>query len=342
MIDAATASDSSLPLLHRFPALASLPRAHLGQFPTPVERVNDIAPGLWVKREDLAAEPLGGNKLRALEFLLGAVRPGDRVTTVGATGSTHVLATAVYARQLGARSLVYRWRQEVNEVAQRVAERIAATADDAPVVRGVAVAYARAFVARLRGAHWIPAGGSVPLGVLGHVNAGLELASQIAAGELPVPDRIVVPLGTGGTIAGLALGLSIGGVASEIIGVRVVPRIVANEFRVRRLVASTSRLLEGLTSEHVLERKAVRVSISHHFFGGAYGRPIAAGNAAAQHFADLTGVIVDATYGAKALAAAVALAKQHRGTTLFWLSFDGRWLRRDPGTTAQPDVVALA
>jgi len=51
---------------------------------------------------------------------------------------------------------------------------------------------------------------------------------------------------------------------------------------------------------------------------------------------------VDATYGAKALAAAVALAKQHRGTTLFWLSFDGRWLRRDPGTTAQPDVVALA
>ena len=53
MIDAATASDASLPLLHRFPALASLPRAHLGQFPTPVERVNDIAPGLWVKREDL-------------------------------------------------------------------------------------------------------------------------------------------------------------------------------------------------------------------------------------------------------------------------------------------------
>ena len=130
--------------------------------------------------------------------------------------------------------------------------------------------------------------------------------------------------------------------ASEIIGVRVVPRIVANEFRVRRLVASTSRLLERLTTERVLERKAVRVSISHHFFGGAYGRPIAAGNAAAQRFADLTGVIVDATYGAKALAAAVALAKQHRGTTLFWLSFDGRWLRRDPGTTAQPEVVALA
>ena len=46
--------------------------------------------------------------------------------------------------------------------------------------------------------------------------------------------------------------------------------------------------------------------------------------------------------GQQRSAAAVALAKQHRGTTLFWLSFDGRWLRRDPGTTAQPDVVALA
>src|SRR5205814_9859959 len=127
MIDAATASDSSLPLLHRFPALASLPRAHLGQFPTPVEHVNDIAPGLWVKREDLAGEPLGGNKLRALEFLLGGLRPGDRVTTVGAAGSTHVLATAVYARRLGARSIVYRWPQEMNDAAHRVAARIATT-----------------------------------------------------------------------------------------------------------------------------------------------------------------------------------------------------------------------
>jgi hypothetical protein len=38
--------------------------------------------------------------------------------------------------------------------------------------------------------------------------------------------------------------------------------------------------------------------------------------------------VVDPTYGAKALAAAVALAGERGGTTLFWLSFDGRWMAR--------------
>src|SRR5205823_3868805 len=236
MNDAATASDSSLPLLARFPLLGAVPRVPLGRFPTPVVRVEAVAPGLWVKREDLAGEPLGGNKLRALEFLLGGLRPGDRVTTVGAAGSTHVLATALYARRLGARSIVYRWPQEMNDAAHRVAARIATTADRAPLVSGIPIAYARAFAARLSGARWIAAGGSAPVGVLGQVNAGLELASQVIAGVLPPPDRIVVPLGTGGTVAGLALGLAIAGLEREIIGVRVVPRVVANRFRVRRLM----------------------------------------------------------------------------------------------------------
>jgi hypothetical protein len=51
-----------------------------------------------------------------------------------------------------------------------------------------------------------------------------------------------------------------------------------------------------------------------------------------------TGIGIDPTYGAKALAAAVALAHAQGGTTLFWLSFDARWLRHDTETS---DVVAL-
>jgi D-cysteine desulfhydrase len=341
MIHAAAISNSSLTLFRRFPALGAVPRAPLGRFPTPVESAEAIAPGLWVKRDDLAAEPLGGNKVRALEFLLGGVQRGDHVTTVGATGSTHVLATAVYARLLGAQSVVYRWPQEMNDVARRVAQRIVETADETPLVHDVAVAYARAFVARLRGARWVPAGGSSPRGVLGQVNAGLELAAQVAAGVLPAPCRIVVPVGTGGTVAGLALGLTIAGLACEIIGVRVVPRLVANEFRVRRLIARTARLLERLTSERVPRRSGVEVLIRHDFYGGAYGRPIAAGDAASQRFADRQRLTVDATYGAKALAAAMALAEQRGGTTLFWLSFDGRWLGGDGDTVGQ-DLVALA
>ena len=75
--------DPMTPLVRRFPALERLSRAALGLFPTPVQEMSALAPGLWFKREDLTADPLGGNKVRALEFLLGGVRAGDRVVTVG-------------------------------------------------------------------------------------------------------------------------------------------------------------------------------------------------------------------------------------------------------------------
>jgi D-cysteine desulfhydrase len=320
--------DARLPLFERFPALRRLPRASLGRFPSPVASLDSLARGLWLKREDLNAEPLGGNKVRALEFLLGEVAPGDTVVTVGAAGSTHALATAIYARRLGARARCFRWRQEMNPVARLVAARTAEETGESAVSRSVAGAYLRAVAARLRGARWVPAGGSSPLGVLGQVNAGLEIATQIGAGALPAPDRVVVPLGTGGTVAGLALGLAIANVATEIVAVRVVPRIVANARHVRALIARTAQLIERASGARVPRPDSRGVRVVHEFFGGAYGRATEEGDRVARDCLHRTGIVVDPTYGAKTLAAAVALANERGGTTLFWLSFDGRWMAR--------------
>ena len=65
---------------------------------------------------------------------------------------------------------------------------------------------------------YIPLGGSTALGTLGHVNAALELADQVEAGELPLPGRVVVPLGSGGTAAGLALGFAMAGLDTRCSG----------------------------------------------------------------------------------------------------------------------------
>lgn len=322
------ATPADPPLIERFPALRQFPRARLGRFPSPVTPAERLAKGLWFKREELNAEPLGGNKVRALEFLLGGVAAGDTVATVGAAGSTHALATAVYAHQLGARVRCFRWRQEMNPAARRVAARTSEETGASRLSRTVAGAYARAFVARLRGAHWVPAGGSSPLGVLGQVNAGLELARQIEAGALPHPDRVVVPLGTGGTVAGLALGFAIASVPTEIVAVRVVPRVVANARHVRALVSRTARLIERATDARVPRPGARGVRVVHDFYGGAYGRATKEGDRVASDCLERTGIMVDPTYGAKALAAAVAIADERGGTTLFWLSFDGRWMAR--------------
>src|SRR5258705_124174 len=162
-------------IVRRFPALARVPRVALGRFLTPIVRLDALSSNLWIKRDDLCGDPLGGNKVRALEFLLAGVKDDDIVVTVGSAGSTHGLAVATYGARLGARVLVGRWRQEMNDAATSVGDRITRAAHRAPIFRTPVEAYAWAWMHHARGARSIAAGGSTPLGILGHVNAGLEL-----------------------------------------------------------------------------------------------------------------------------------------------------------------------
>jgi D-cysteine desulfhydrase len=318
--------NDELPLLRRFPALRSVPRVELCNLPTPVQSLAAIAPELWVKRDDLNADRCGGNKARSLEFLLGPVCAGDVVLTVGGAGSTHVLATALHAQQLGARTVAERWRHDMNPTATRVATRIASSCESRMRML-MPVALAHAYVrGRRRGVRYVPLGGSIPLGILAHVNAGLELLEQIEAGALPEPSRIVLPLGTGGTAAGIALAMAIARVDAVTCGARVAARVAANRWRVLRLARHTASFIERLTGERLPPVKPSSVSVVHNVYGGAYGRPLARADAFALELREAYGIELDETYSAKAFVAARELALRDVGPTLFWLTFDARCL----------------
>jgi 1-aminocyclopropane-1-carboxylate deaminase/D-cysteine desulfhydrase-like pyridoxal-dependent ACC family enzyme len=316
-------------LVARYPGLAAaVRRIDLGVGETPLERwLIDDAP-LLIKRDDLTSSILGGNKVRALELLLAPVGPNDTLITVGATGSTHALAVAELGRTLGASTEVITWPQETHAVAVATARRLAATARVTPA-RSVAEAYLRAFVRRVRGAgrvHWIPAGGSVPLGALGQVSAALELAAQLERDGLVAPDTLVVPLGSGGTAAGLLVGLALAGLPTRVLGVQVVPRLVANHARVAGLARRTHALLSRLLGRSLPALDVTRLSIERSAYGGAYGRETTAATAAAEQLRLAGGPRLDATYSAKAFAVALARARSSDERVLFWLTFDGRWL----------------
>lgn len=313
-----------IPLLRRFPALAGIPRVPLGRYPTPIASLAELKHDLWIKRDDLARAAVGGNKLRALEFLLGDVQRGDRVVTVGSAGSTHALAVVTYGEQLGADVHVARWRQEMNPSAERVENRLSHMKNPSPVFRSPVGAYLWAAQQRFRGARWIAAGGSTPLGVLGHVNAGLELIEQIDAGAAPQPSVVVVPLGTGGTAAGLALAFAIADRPITVVGARVVSRVVARKARVLRLAHRTAALIERATGVSLPAIREARLDVAHSTYGGAYGRATLAAQAAAARLRNAIGIELDATYSAKAFA--YALVEATRGPTLFWLTFDSRIL----------------
>jgi D-cysteine desulfhydrase len=171
------------------------------------------------------------------------------------------------------------------------------------------------------------------------VNAGLELAQQVASGLLPLPGRVVVPLGTGGTMAGIALGAAIAGLDTVVVGARVGPRIGANLIRVRSLIGRTRRLLRRYVGRGVPRVRGDRIAISHAAYAGAYGRPHPVAEHTAEQLALVHPLQLDATYSAKAFAVAMLLAENSPSPTLYWLTFDARWLR---GAWAVPGATVHA
>ena len=322
--------DRAIPLVRRYPGLAIIPRVPLGEYPTPVESLD--LPGLrapvWIKRDDLASSTLGGNKVRALEYLLAEVKPGDLLLTGGGEGSTHVLATALHASRLGARLHAVRWRHEMHAVSDDVARRArgeCVVVDTAATpLGGILRTLVRRMTLRAR---WIPFGGTSSLGILGHVNAALELADQVEAGDLPSHARVVVPLGTGGTAAGLALGFAAAGMRTQVVGARVVPRIATGHARVILRARGAARWVRRKTGVILPRVTADAVRVVHDAYGGAYGRVSPLGMDAAAAMERASGMRLDATYSAKAFAIALRLARAREGVTVFWSTFDARWLR---------------
>jgi D-cysteine desulfhydrase len=170
-----------------------------------------------------------------------------------------------------------------------------------------------------RGRNVIPAGGTSPLGILGQVNAGFEFAAQVRAGRLPPPDHVVVPFGTGGTVAGLALGFELAGLKTRLVGARVVPKVIARISRVRHLIRETRQLMERTAQLSFPRVAETEIEVAEGVYGGAYGRVLSGAPARTP-----TGIPLDPTYSAKAFVAALESARTKN--TLFWLTFDSRWM----------------
>ncbi|MEO8336785.1 MAG: pyridoxal-phosphate dependent enzyme [bacterium] len=326
-------------LVARFPQLAhTLAHVDLSVSETPVEHWTVGGATLLAKRDDSSAPLLGGNKVRALELLLAHASKGDTILTVGASGSTHALAVAEYARSLDAECEVITWPQETHVISLATSARLKSVAR-VTSTSSVVAAYLLAAVRRTRRRYlWVPAGGSVPLGAIGHVNGALELVAQLQRDAQPMPETIVVPLGSGGTVAGILVGLAIAGLTTRVVGVRVVPGVVANRWRVLQLARQTRRLLSRLADEPLPVIDARRLEIDQGAYGGAYGRETDDGRSAAKALRASGGPRLDGTYSAKAFGSALGRARRAPDErVLFWLTFDGRWLADDDGPHGDSD-----
>ncbi|RMI29639.1 1-aminocyclopropane-1-carboxylate deaminase/D-cysteine desulfhydrase [Nocardia stercoris] len=304
------------PVLHeRFPQLRdTLPWLRLGTAPSPVRELTDlpVRVPVWLKDDGVFGDGgWGGNKVRKLEWLLAeAIRRRKRtLVTVGGLGTNWGLATARYGREHGLRTAIALVDQPVDDHVraqlQRLRESGATLHFTHTKARTVlAVPY---LLARHRRPYVIPPGGSTPIGVLGYVEAAFELAAQVAAGELPEPAHIVTAVGSGGTAAGLLLGLELAGLhRTEVVAVVVNDTLRLDRGSLTRSARRTADLLSARGAELPALRLAPdRLRVVTDQLGPGYGHATAAGRDAHELVPHLP---LEPVYTAKAFAALLDLA----------------------------------
>jgi 1-aminocyclopropane-1-carboxylate deaminase/D-cysteine desulfhydrase-like pyridoxal-dependent ACC family enzyme len=319
------------PLLQAFPC--GIPWRALVRRPTPVQHVGALGgAAIWVKRDDKAGLPYGGNKVRKLEFLLAAALEGGSraIVTTGGTGSHHVLACGIHGRAAGLDVHAVTFPQPMTEHSEAVSRATAAWGVRRwPVASKLTLPLTvRRALRAASPASLIAPGGSWGAGVLGYADAAFELAEQVRSGACPKPDLVVVPSGTGGTHAGLLLGLALAGLGDiQVQGVAVVDKVFCNAPLTAAAARSGAQALrrEGVALPRT-RVTAADVRLDRGFLGPGYAHITPEATEALATGKDL-GITLDTTYSAKAFAWLLAAARSGAlggRTVMFWLTYDDR------------------
>ena len=210
-------------------------RIHLAHLPTPVRRLHRfgerLGVELYVKHDDHTGIALSGNKARKLEFVLAEAlaQNADVVLTCGGAQSNHSRATAIAAAMLGLHCrLLLRTddpahppRAEGNILLDRMAgaEILWITREEYRNRQEIFAREAEALRKQGRIPYIIPEGASNPLGSWGYIKAAEELAEDIARlpGGAERPTTIIHATGSGGTAAGLILGVLMTGLPARVV-----------------------------------------------------------------------------------------------------------------------------
>ena len=332
------------PLAAAYPGIGKrLPKLAIADLPTPIS-THRLSSGsrsfeVAVKHDEATSSLYGGNKIRKLEYLLRRARDrgARRVATFGAAGSNHALATAMHAFELGLDCTCFLSHQKVTP-------NVAGTLNmhrqlGTEIFRwGHGVDQVTLFRENLqgRGAWVIPLGGTCWLGAVGFVNAGLELAAQVADGRIERPDRIYIACGTTGSAAGLALGIAAAGLDSTVHAVQVADNPFASERKMRKLMAKTQLILNRADSSFMANGFEDKVIWRSEFLAGGYARVDDATTKAVRIATDELGLSLETTYTGKAMAAMLHDLETKRcdgDSCLFWNTYNARAL---PVSAARP------
>lgn len=188
-------------------------RIFIANLPTPIQKLNKLSDkygmGIYLKRDDFTGSEVSGNKVRKLEFAIGeAIAKGcDTIITAGAIQSNHCRATAAVAAKLGLNcELVIRGEKPndfegnlfLDNMLGANVHYISSEESREEAMERIN----KELSSKGKKGYIIPIGASNAVGSLGYAENIKEIVKQEQ--ELGIEfDAIVVPVGSGGTYAGL-------------------------------------------------------------------------------------------------------------------------------------------
>jgi D-cysteine desulfhydrase len=307
--------------------MSSVERRPLAILPTPLQRLPALsarlgAGPLYCKRDDLSGFGVAGNKARSLEFLLADALAGgaDTLITAGAPGSNFIAAAALAARVCGldceilVAGSVPPAPTVPLELAARSGARLTFTGADRHDLDRLVGEHADKLRAHGRSPYPVPRGGATAVGALGFAHAAAELAAQLADQMAAEDALIVLPTGSGASLAGFLAGSAAIGATWRTYGVSVSRPADRMGAEVLELAERCAELVGGPAPTardlHLIDAT-----------GTGFGEVSDADRRGMALALDTEGLLVDPTYGAKMMTALPDLLDRAAGApVVLWLT----------------------
>lgn len=305
-------------------AVLTAPRFPLGVLPTPLVGAPRLAREvgarvpLHVKRDDLAGFVTAGSKVRPLEMLVGhALDQGlDTLVTGGVATSSFCAAAATACRVAGLRCHLLLPGELPEQLpanlvmAVECGAEIVCTGRPRHELDDLVQQHARDLTASGQRAVGVPRGGADDVGALGFVLAAAELAEQLRKDGV-AKARVVIAVGSGGSVSGLLVGLARLGLGWSLTGVSVSRPLPGLDEHLGDLVAGCAARA-GVDDPGTGALTLLSTRGEPH--GAAHPDELACATAALR----TEGLVLDADYTARAALVAIELCRTPGPPVVLW------------------------
>ena len=293
----------------------SLPRERFAFLPTPMHRMKNLGSSigldqLWIKRDDQTGISFGGNKTRKLEFVVGDAKANkcDTLVTVGGIQSNHCRQTAAVAAVTGMRCILLLGGEEPEEYTgnllldKMLGAEIKFFPDESTFTLNKRLdGIMETLIEFGLTPYAIPAGAAMPVGVVPYAVAMEELSVQFKENDFS-PDRIIVAVGTGGTLAGLILGNHLLDLDIDIVGITVAKPADEVKAEVQDLIERTVQTFPSI------EPFKPKINVDESYIGKGYAILEDGVVSAIEMFSKMEGIFLDPVYTGKAGLALIRMA----------------------------------